>query len=69
MSEYFPETKSLGGKVKVQIRFVQKQICLEIEIDLSNYATKTNLTNTIVVDTLSFAKKVDLANFKSNVDK
>ena len=30
MSEYFPEPKSLGGKVKV-------------ELDLSNYAEKTYL--------------------------
>ena len=33
MSEYFPELKSLGGKVKV-------------ELDLSNYATKADLKNT-----------------------
>ena len=48
MSEYFPKSKSLGGKVKV-------------EIDLSDYATKTDLKNTTVVDTLKFAKKTDLA--------
>ena len=30
MSEYFPEQKSLGGRVKV-------------ELDFSNYATKTDL--------------------------
>ena len=30
MREYFPEPKSLGGKVKV-------------ELDLSSYATKTDL--------------------------
>ena len=30
MSEYFPEPKTLGGRVKV-------------ELDLSNYATKTDL--------------------------
>ena len=56
MSEYFPEPKSLGGKVKV-------------ELDLSNYATKTDLKNATGIDTSSFAKKVDLANLKSNVDK
>ena len=32
MSEYFPEPNSLGGKVKV-------------ELDLSNYAKKTDLKN------------------------
>ena len=56
MSEYFPEPKSLGGKVKV-------------ELDLSNYAIKTDLKNTTGIDTPSFAEKVDLANLKSNIDK
>ena len=56
MSEYFPEPKSSRGRVKV-------------ELDLSNYATKTDLKNITDVDTLKFDKKVDLANLKSNVDK
>ena len=55
MSKYFPEPKSLE-KVK-------------FELDLSNYATKTDLKNATGIDTSSFAKKVDLANLKSNVDK
>ena len=56
MSEYFPELKSLGGKVKV-------------ELDLPNYATKTDLKNATGIDTSSFARKVDLASLKYNVDK
>ena len=56
MSEYFPEPESFRGRVK-------------IELDLSNYATKTDLKNATGVDTSSVAKKVDLANLKSNVDK
>ena len=56
MSEYFPEPKSLRGEVKV-------------ELDLYNYATKTNLKIVTETDTSSFANKVDLANLKSNVDK
>ena len=56
MSEYFPEPKSSGGRVKV-------------ELDLSNYATKADLKNTAGVDTSKFAKKVDLANLKCTVDK
>ena len=56
MSEYFPEPKSSGGKVKV-------------ELDLSNYATKADLKNVTDVDTSDFVKKVDLANLKSNVNK
>ena len=54
MSEYFPEPKSSGGRVKV-------------ELDLFNYATKTDFKNATSVDTSSFAKETDLANLKSNV--
>ena len=56
MSENFPESKSSGGRVKV-------------ELDLSNYETKADLKNATGDDTSKFAKKVDLANLKSNVDK
>ena len=56
MSEYFPEPRSFGRKVKN-------------ELNLSNYATKTDLKNAAGVDTLKFAKKVDLANWQSNVAK
>ena len=56
MSECFPSIKSSGGKV-------------EVELDLSNYATKADLKNATGMDTLTFAKKIDLANLKSNVDK
>ena len=56
MSEYFPEPKSSGGKVKV-------------ELDLFNYATKVDLKNATDIDTSKFPKKVDLANLKSNLDK
>ena len=51
MRECFIEPKSLG-KVKV-------------ELDLSNYAPKTDLKNATGI----FAKKVDLAGLISNVDK
>ena len=56
MSECFPKPKSLGERVKV-------------ELDLSNYATKSDIKNAAGVDTLKFAKKVDLANLKSSVGK
>ena len=42
---------------------------LKVELDLSNYATKTDFKNAKEIDTLSFAKNVDLAKLKSNVDK
>ena len=43
MSEYFAQPKSLGGRVKFQL-------------DLSNYATKTDLKNATGADTSSFLK-------------
>ena len=56
MNEYFPEPKSLGGRVKV-------------ELDLCNYPTKASLKSATGVDGSSFAKKTDVANLKSNVEK
>ena len=56
MSEYFPEPKSSGGRVKV-------------ELYLSNYATKADLKNAIGISTSKVAKKADLPSLKSNVDK
>ena len=42
---------------------------MKFELDFANYATKADLNNVTVVDTSKFAKKVDLANLKSDVDK
>ena len=42
---------------------------VKVELDLSNYATKADLKNATGVDTLKFAKKVDLATLKSEIDK
>ena len=56
MSEYFTELKYFGRRVKVKS-------------DLSNYATKAYFKNATGVDTSKFAKKVDLASLKSNVDR
>ena len=41
---------------------------MKVELDLSNYVTKTNLKKATGVDTSSFAKKTDLANSESDVD-
>ena len=38
-----------------------------IELDLFNYATKTNLKNETEIDTSSFAKKINLAVSKPDV--
>ena len=45
MSEYFPQPKSSGGRPKV-------------ELDLSNYATKSNLENATGANTSTFAKTI-----------
>ena len=42
---------------------------LKVKSDLSNYATKPDLKNATGIDTSYFAEKIDLANWKSNVDK
>ena len=42
---------------------------MKFELDFANYATKADLNSVTVVDTSKFAKKVDLANLKSDVDK
>ena len=57
MSQYFPKPlRSFGGNVNVKV-------------DLSNYATKTDLKNITLIDTSSFALKTNLASMKTEVDK
>ena len=56
MSQYFPSYRSSGGDIKV-------------ELDLSNYARKTDLKNVTHVDVSSFASKTNLASLKTEVDK
>ena len=57
MSQYFPRPfRSFGGNINVTV-------------DLSNYATKTDLKNVTQVDTSTFALKANLVNLKTEVDK
>ena len=42
---------------------------INVKVDLSNYATKTDIKNIFHVDTSSFALKTNLANLKSKIDK
>ena len=57
MIQYFPKPfRSFGGNINVKV-------------DLSNYGTKTDLTNIPHVDTSSFALKTNLAGLKTEVDK
>ena len=42
---------------------------MKVELDLSNYATKADFQNATGVDTSKFAKKIEIANLKSDVDK
>ena len=55
-SQYYPPYKSFSSNIKV-------------EIDLTNYATKTDLKNITHTDVSSFASKTNLAASKSEVDK
>ena len=57
MSQYFPKPfRSFGGNVNVKV-------------DLSNYATKTDLKNVTHVDTSNFALKTNLASVKTEANK
>ena len=56
MSQYFPAYKSSGRNIKV-------------ELDLSSYATKSDLKNVKHVDISSFASKTNLDSLKTEVDK
>ena len=58
MSQYFP--KPFNSHFSDSIK---------VKIDLSNYATKTDIKNISHVDTSSFALKTNLANLKTEVDK
>ena len=57
MSQYFPRPyESFGGDINVKV-------------DLSNYATKTDIRNISHVDTSNFTLKSNLESLKSEVDK
>ena len=57
MSQYFPKPyEPFGGDINVRV-------------DLSNYATKTDIKNISHVDTSSFALKSNLASLKTKADK
>ena len=56
MSTYYPPYKRSSSNVKV-------------ELDLTNYATKTDLKNITHVHVSSFASKTNLAALKTEVDK
>ena len=55
-SQYYPPYKSSSNNNKV-------------ELDLTNYATKTDLKNITHTDVSSFASKTNLAALKTEVDK
>ena len=57
MSQYFPKPyETFGGDINVKV-------------DLSNYATKTDIKSISHVDTSSFALKSNLAGLKTEVDQ
>ena len=57
MSQYFPKSYEPSG---ADIKF---------KVDLSNYATKTDLKNVSYVDVSSFALKSNLTSLKTQADK
>ena len=56
MSPYYPPYKSSSNNIKA-------------ELDLTNYATKTDLKNIMHVDVSSFASRTNLVALKTEVDK
>ena len=57
MSKYFPNSPGSYGEN------------ISVSVDLSNYATKTDIKNVTHIDTSGFALKTNLANSKTEVDK
>ena len=55
-SQYYPPYKSSSNNIKV-------------ELDLTNYAKKSDLENITHTDVSSFASKTNLAALKTEVDK
>ena len=56
MSQYFPRPFRSRGNIKVKV-------------DLTNYATKSDIKNITQVDTSNFELKTNLANLETEVDK
>ena len=56
MSQYFPTYENSSKNIKV-------------ELDLTNYATKTDLKDITHVDVSNFASKTNLAALKTEIDK
>ena len=57
MNQYFPKPyETFGGDIN-------------IKVDLSNYATKTDIKNISRIDTSNFTLKSNLASLKTEVDK
>ena len=57
MSQYFPKPYEPFGRD------------ISVKVDLSNYATKTDIKNIWHIDTSSFALKSNLASLKTEVGK
>ena len=56
MTQYYPPYRSSSNNIKV-------------ELDLANYATKTDLKSITHVDVSTFEGKTNLAALKTEVDK
>ena len=49
-------------------RYTHSKNSIKVEVDLSNYATKSYLKRAACINATKFAKMVDLANLKSDFD-
>ena len=49
--------------------YISSSSNVNVELDLTNYTTKTDLKNITHVDVSSFANKTNLASLKTEVDK
>ena len=57
MNQYFPKPFRRFGR------------SINVKVDLSNYATKTDVKNITRIDTYNFSLKTDLASLKTEVNK
>ena len=57
MSQYFPKPYKPFG------------VDINVKVDLSNYATKSDIKNISHVDTSNFTSKTNLTSLKTDVDK
>ena len=61
--------KRVYYKMSYYLQYKSSSSNVKVKLDLTNYATKTDLKNIAHVDVSSFASKTNLAALKTEVDK